>query len=290
MAEKEKDTYLHFETQSGYPPLLAAHFSKEYYKGPQTELPRSYINWHEAVELLAVLEGTIHILRGDEVICAHAGELVAVDPFLLHGTVLPSERSELFYIKIYPDFYKECNIPFEEIAYCPLIRDEQTAHLASKLAEFSENQSAPYFLPRFKAYLILLVTHLHEQFALDKKKNGAKERKQTSCIIPALEYIHEHFTERPSVAKIAEAAHISESHLLHSFGEATGTSVLQYINHLRFLHAKALFATTSLSVGEVAKACGFESLSYFSKEYTRRMGISPSFARQAGKKGHLRKI
>ncbi len=282
MAEKSKDPYLHFEKQSGYPPLLAAHFARESYREPGRDIPHSYINWHEAVELLAVLHGTVHILRGDEVIRAEAGELVAVDPFLLHGTVLPSEKSELFYIKIYPDFYKECSISFEEISYRPLIRDEKVARLIAQLASLAEDRGAPYFLPRFKAYLILLITHLHEHFALNAKKSEGTRKKQANGIIPAIEYIHEHFTERPSVAKIAEAAHISESHLLHSFGKATGTSVLQYINHLRFLHAKALFATTRLSVGEVAKACGFESLSYFSKEYTRRMGISPSMARQKG--------
>ena len=280
MAEKARDTYLHFEKQNGYPPLLAAHFSKESYKEPNGRIPKSYINWHEAVELLAVLEGNIHILRGDEVISAQAGSLVAVDPFLLHGAVLPSERSELFYIKIYPDFYRECNISFEEIAYCPLIRDERASQLVLQLAKLAEDQSAPYFLPKFKATLILLVAHLQEHFTLYEKKSARTQIKHANGIIPAIEYIHEHFTERPSVARIAEAAHISESHLLHSFGKTTGTSVLQYINHLRFLHAKALFATTSLSVSEVATACGFESLSYFSKEYTRRMGVTPSLARQ----------
>ncbi len=280
MTEKTKDSYLHFEKKADYSPLLAAHFARESYREAKSEVPRSYINWHEAVELLAVLEGNIHILRGDEIISAHAGELVAVDPFLLHGTVLPSERSELFYIKIAPDFYRECNIPFEEIAYRPLVHDEKAAKLIAHLASLAEDRNAPYFLPRFKAYLILLITHLHEHYTLGTQKKSGTPKRKMNGIIPAIEYIHEHFTERPSIARIAEAAHISESHLLHSFGQVTGTSVLQYVNHLCFLHAKALFATTRLSVSEVAKACGFGSLSYFSKEYTKRMGISPSAARR----------
>lgn len=280
MKDKPNDPYLHFEKKAGYSPSLAVQFGRESYHGTTYELPRSYINWHEAVELLAVLEGTVHILRGDEVIGAKAGEIVAVDPFLLHGTVIPSQRAELFYVKIYPDLYKECGLSFEEIAYLPLIKDQEAAELIRHLATLSEDQSSPFFLPRFKAYLILLITHLQEHFTLKKKESVGRPKREATGIIPAIEYIHEHFTERPSVAEIARVAHMSESHLLHSFAKVTGTSVLQYINLLRFLHAKALFATTRLSVGEVAKACGFGSLSYFSKEYTRRMGISPSEARR----------
>lgn len=272
----ESDPYLHFEKGSGISPYLAAHFARQNHNGNGPNFPIEYINWHEAVEFLHVLHGEIHILCGEQLIHAHAGDTVSVDPFVLHGTLLPSPDADLFYIKICPEFYRECEIPFDGISHERLIHDDEENDLFRKLAEMNEKRDTPYFLPRFKAYLLLLVTHLRTHHALPYREASVPQKKILAPVIPAIEYIHAHFTEKLSVSKIAEVAHISESHLSHSFRTATGMSVLQYINHLRFLYAKTLFATTRLSVGEVASACGFRSFSYFSREYAKRMGVSPS--------------
>lgn len=271
----DMDPYLHFEKGAGISPYLAAHFARQSQSGRGPRTPVGYINWHEAVELLHVLSGEIHILCGDRLLHAHAGDIVAVDPYVLHGTLFPSEDAELFYIKICPEVYRECGIPFDGISHEVLIHDEEANRLFAQLAALNEEREMPYFLPRFKAYLLLLVTYLREHHARAYHES-VPQKKLLSPVVPAVEYIHAHFTEKLSVQKIAEVAHISESHLLHSFRNATGMSVLQYINHLRFLYAKTLFATTRLSVGEVAAACGFRSASYFSREYAKRMGVSPS--------------
>lgn len=279
----EVDPYLHFEKGAGISPYLAAHFAREDHTGKGPRSPVGYINWHEAIELLNVLHGEIHILCGEQLIHARAGDTVAVDPYVLHGTLFPSDDAELFYVKICPEFYRECEIPFDGISHTPLIHDEEANRLFLALAALNDKRDTPYFLPRFKANLLLLVAHLREHHALPYREASTPQKKLLTLIVPALEYIHAHFTEKLSVAEIAEVAHISESHLLHSFHAATGMSVLRYINHLRFLYAKTLLATTRLSVGEVASACGFRSFSYFSREYAKRMGVSPSQAEKQAK-------
>jgi AraC-like DNA-binding protein len=242
-------------------------------------VPEEYFNWHEAVEFLHVLKGEVHIMRGDELIHAREGDTVTVDPFMLHAPLFPSADNELFYVKIMPELYAECGIPYEGIAHKPLIRDGEVSALFATLTALNEERDAPLFLPRFKGTLLLLMTHLLEHYGERKSAAPTLPKKQISLMAPAIEYIHAHFTEKPSVAAIAEAAHISESHLFHSFHDTTGMSVLQYINHLRFLYARTLLSTTERSVGEIAADCGFSSFSYFSKEYTRRMGESPSATR-----------
>ena len=271
-----------FERDAGIAPRLSVSFSLQSREPSGTPVP-PYINWHEAIELLFVLRGELYVLCGEELIHLREGELVAVDPFVLHGTIFPDSHQEYFYIKIKPEFYEECGLPYEGISHKPRIADPEAARLFYHLAELSRKKEDPLFLPRFKATLMLLVAHLYEHYTVPGAAVSDRRGKRMALVVPALEYIHNHLAERLTVAKIAEVAHVSESHLLHVFREATGTSVLQYINHLRFLYAKTLFATTSLSVSEVAAACGFESLSDFGKEDARRMGITPSAARKAGK-------
>ena len=278
-----KEAYLHFEKGAGYSQTLAAHFARQNRKPDGIHIPVDYINWHEAVEFLYVIQGEIHILRGDEIHHLHAGDIVAIDPYMLHAPLFPTEETDLFYVKVFPPFYRECEIPFDGICHTPVFRDAEGTRLFKELIALYENRSAPMFIPRFKGILLLLVAHLFEHYAGIATDRHAPGKKQLSLMIPAIEYIHDHVTEKPSIAEIAAAAHISESHLLHSFRAATGMSVLEYVNYLRFLYAKTLFATSTLSCGEVAAACGFTSVSYFSKEYTRRMGISPSAERKKSK-------
>ena len=280
-----RDQYSHFEKSSRFSPYLPAHFAHQK-NHSEIHVPVDYINWHEAIEILAVLEGDLHILCGEDIRHVHAGEIVAVDSFALHGTFSPSENAEVFYIKIEPELYRECEIPFEGISHTALIRDEEINTIIWHLVDLNKDRNAPYFIPRFKAYLILLITMITERYSFPRQKETAPKRRHLSHLIPAIEYIHTHFTEKPSVAEIATVAHISESHLLHIFREATGMSVLQYVNHLCFLYAKALFSTTDMSVGEVATACGFGSLSYFCQEYTRRTGESPSAAKKSRDREH----
>lgn len=281
-----KEAYLHFEKGAGFSQALAAHFARQNRRPDSIKIPVDYINWHEAVEFLYVIQGEIHILRGDEIHHLHAGDIMAIDPYMLHGTLFPTEETDLFYVKVFPPFYHECEIPFEGITHTPVFRDAEGKRLFSELIALYENRTAPMFIPRFKGILLLLVAHLYEHYASVAEDRHTPGKKQLSLMIPAIEYIHIHFAEKPSIADIAAAAHISESHLLHSFRAATGMSVLEYINYLRFLYAKTLFSTTALSCGEVASACGFTSASYFSKEYTRRMGISPSAERKRTKEAN----
>lgn len=278
-----KEAYLHFEKGADFSQALAAHFARQNQKPDSIHIPVDYINWHEAVEFLYVIQGEIHMLRGDEIHHLRAGDIVAIDPYMLHAPLFPTEETDLFYVKVFPPVYRECEIPFAGISHTPVFRDEEGARLFSELISLNENRNTPMFTPRFKGTLLLLVAHLFEHYATISEDRHIPGKKQLSLMIPAIEYIHDHFTEKPSVAQIATAAHISESHLLHSFRAATGMSVLEYINYLRFLYAKTLFSTTALSCGEVAAACGFSSVSYFSKEYTRRMGTSPSAERKMGK-------
>ena len=278
---QESEQYLRFEKDGFSFPKLAAAFARQNCTPTGVRIPDNYINWHESVEFLCVLSGDVHILRGDEILHPAEGDIVAIDPFMIHTPLFPTDATDLFYVKISPELYRESGLELDGITHTPLIRDAEALRLFRLLTELNEDRTSQVFVPRFKGVLLQLIAHLYEHYAKKDTERALPQGKLLSLVIPAIRYIHEHFTEKPSFAAIAEAAHISESHLLHSFRTATGMSVLQYVNHLRFLYARTLFRTTKMTVGEVATACGFVSLSYFIKEYARRMGAAPSAERRS---------
>jgi AraC-like DNA-binding protein len=85
-----------------------------------------------------------------------------------------------------------------------------------------------------------------------------------------------------STRDIADGLHVSESHLCHAFRKVTGGTLRESLNGLRFTEACRLLKEYShLTVGEVAFAAGFQSLSRFSEQFRRRNMPSPGKWRQS---------
>ncbi|MEU4689198.1 helix-turn-helix domain-containing protein [Actinoplanes sp. NPDC023714] len=101
-------------------------------------------------------------------------------------------------------------------------------------------------------------------------------------------FIEEHLTEIGlTAARVAAGAGISERHLSRAFA-SSGTSLPQFVLGRRLERAKALLAASpSMTVAEVAVACGFGSAAHFSHVFRERFGVRASeIRRAAGDPGH----
>ena len=93
-------------------------------------------------------------------------------------------------------------------------------------------------------------------------------------IQPALDYISRHYAE-PGAADVELLAGLC------GFSAAFGMSTADYVKRFRIDKACSLLHSGFCSVTEVSMLCGFNSPSYFSKEFKRHVGISPSEYQQA---------
>ena len=83
-------------------------------------------------------------------------------------------------------------------------------------------------------------------------------------------------TARHTVASLAAAAAMSPSHFAHEFTRRTGRPPMQAVRDERIALATTLLRTTSLAVGQVARAAGFDDPFYFSRVFRRQIGVAPS--------------
>ncbi len=84
------------------------------------------------------------------------------------------------------------------------------------------------------------------------------------------------------VASVALRLGVSERHLRRLFEQHLGLSPLQYLQTRRLLCAKQLLTDTRLPVGDVALACGFNSVRRFHAAFAARYRLNPlSLRRQA---------
>ncbi|WFB36317.1 AraC family transcriptional regulator [Kiritimatiellota bacterium B12222] len=98
---------------------------------------------------------------------------------------------------------------------------------------------------------------------------------QNGIVGKAIGYLGDHHAELISLKDVAEATHVSASHLARRFREETGVSVMTYLHRLRIARAKQLLAESDETVLSVALDCGFESPEHFHRIFKRLTHTTP---------------
>ncbi|MCD8023127.1 MAG: AraC family transcriptional regulator, partial [Lachnospiraceae bacterium] len=90
-------------------------------------------------------------------------------------------------------------------------------------------------------------------------------------------YLQEHYMDPTlSAGAVAEQFDVSISWLSVHFKSEMGIGFLDYLHTCRLLRAKRLLQTESLSIREIALACGYTNSATFSRAFSRYEGVTPS--------------
>ncbi len=95
-------------------------------------------------------------------------------------------------------------------------------------------------------------------------------------ITEAVTTIRSHYPLRTTNAVLAKKAGLHPGAFVRLFRLTTGDTPGPFLTNLRMEEACVLLQTTELSIDEVAEKTGFCDRGYFSKIFTRRMGLSPA--------------
>jgi transcriptional regulator GlxA family with amidase domain len=78
------------------------------------------------------------------------------------------------------------------------------------------------------------------------------------------------------LAELARAVNVSPGHFVRAFKQSTGQPPHRWLVEQRIEKARQLLVNTSLSLAEIALACGFSDQSHFARAFSRAMHTSPS--------------
>ncbi len=94
----------------------------------------------------------------------------------------------------------------------------------------------------------------------------------------SIEYIEKHYTDPAlNLKTIASQSDISLIYFRKLFVKIYGMSPMHYVQQIRIERAKKLLTSDlAMSISEVADACGFSSVYYFSKAFHQTAGVSAS--------------
>ncbi len=81
------------------------------------------------------------------------------------------------------------------------------------------------------------------------------------------------------IGELAEELQVSRDTFVQQVRRVTGSAPTDYLVRLRLARAKELLAGTEHSVSEIASAVGYRDAAYFSRLFSRRVGVPPTVFR-----------
>lgn len=125
-----------------------------------------------------------------------------------------------------------------------------------------------------------LIGHLY--LFLDYLTQSAKSTKliQSSkmsdyYIKEAINYIEQNFQNDITIEDIAAVCGINRSYFGKIFHSAIGRSPQEFLMNYRMVKATELLKLTSLSIGDISSAVGYENQLHFSRAFKKIYGVSP---------------
>jgi len=100
-------------------------------------------------------------------------------------------------------------------------------------------------------------------------------------VVAACAWIDKHLDQDLTAAKIAAQVFLSPSRLAHLFKSAKNMSISNWVVGQRIALAKQLLSGSSVPISKVASQVGYADQLYFSRVFSKQVGVSPSDYRRS---------
>ena len=242
----------------------------------------STLHTHPFTELFYVVDGKGEFNIQGQRFPVKSNDFVIINPQVEH-TELSSPDEPLEYIVLGINGLSFSNLtPVSEGGH-PFsffnLRDEQKDILRylNAMVQEATSQQMSYELVCHNLLEILLIKILrHQHFDLEV----GKQSKATKDISFIKHYLETYYHESIQLEDLASMTHLSRFYISHSFKKEIGMSPMEYLIDIRIKESKILLRTTNYSISQVADIVGFTTPTYFSKQFRKSTGISPTDYRE----------
>ena len=242
----------------------------------------STLHTHPFTELFYVVDGKGEFNIQGQRFPVKPNDFVIINPQVEH-TELSSPDEPLEYIVLGINGLSFSNLtPVSEGGH-PFsffnLRDEQKDILRylNAMVQEATSQQMSYELVCHNLLEILLIKSLrHQHFDLEV----GKQSKATKDISFIKHYLETYYHESIQLEDLASMTHLSRFYISHSFKKEIGMSPMEYLIDIRIKESKILLRTTNYSISQVADIVGFTTPTYFSKQFRKSTGISPTDYRE----------
>jgi xylan 1,4-beta-xylosidase len=244
------------------------------------------MHWHEAMELLLVLDGSLNIRIKDKRYVLNKGDLILINSKEIHSTGKTHEDNMVLALQINPDYYTYFYPRFSDIR----IRCNSVEATAEDEEKF---EIIRHFLAKIvwdlnkkmKGYKLLIgneinnlshyiMNHFEYYFVEDRKDEISYG--DIIRIKRILDYIRDNAGNKITLKEIADREHINLHYLSHFFKDKIGITFQEYVTIIRLENAQEQLLYSNDKITHIALKCGFSSTSYFNRVFKEIYNYTPS--------------
>lgn len=252
---------------------------------------RALPHWHEDIEFIHVRKGTMFYKINEEIVLLKEGSCLMVNSrqmhhgysnqyqeciftcVLVHPSLFSSNK-ELFHAYVEP-IVKDSGVP-----YICLGTHEKSAELFYRILQ-TKIQQKPAYEMEVMGLLHMVWSSIYRQWEPLVCPAAGLVSPDLNIQRDMVSFIHQHYGEKLTLSDIALAGNVCRSKCCRIFKHYLQQSPIDFLNAYRLEVSRNLLCSTKNSVTQIATACGFNHLSYYSELFLRRYGCTPTAYRAA---------
>jgi len=125
-------------------------------------------------------------------------------------------------------------------------------------------------------YVNMIFYHFLSSMIYEDKFNREKKEEEFDCVDAVIRLMQDNIKSTITLEQMAKYSKLSITHFCILFRKKTGHSPIEYFNHLRVQKACQYLAFTKMTIKDLAVCVGIEDQYYFSRLFSRLMGVAPS--------------
>lgn len=293
-------------------PIILDHQLREYIPHNSIDFPITYfhdelatlphwagpLHWHPDFEIATAVCGVLDYQVGNRHIMLEAGDSIFVNGNVLHGIKqlsgsIPDPMPNIVFSAtlIAPEtsaIYQKHILPIVQCNCLPYVVFRHDAHseingIIQDIYKQMQDKALCYELAvqrNLNRILEFISCNFH---SLPKTEATRIQLNNQIRLQKMLAYIYENYASPVTLGDIAAAADISRSEAGRCFHTYMGCSPLDALIQYRLQMAHPLLNDSTQSLQQISYACGFHSANYFSRQFKKKYGLTPSQYRNSGK-------
>jgi AraC-like DNA-binding protein len=241
-------------------------------------------HWHNHIEVLYILQGTMHIVRNDEKYTINENDLFVVNSGDIHLTRSPGNL-EILLLQIPYEFLNHSIawnnlIRFREyypqsvLSEDPLFQ-KMVRHLLTMKTLHEQQEDGYQFLfnSNLNLFLYILYSHYAIRENLEEKNKAAKHLSRLKEI---LDYVEQNYREPLSLKEASSLVALNPEYFCRSFKRYTGFTFMEYVNMVRLTHIHKDLLDNDDSITVIQERHGFTNYKVFNRMFKEAYGCTPS--------------
>lgn len=247
-------------------------------------------HWHEDLEFIHILKGKMYYRVNGSRVLLQENDCIMVNARQMHyGYSFQNQDCTFSCILFHPQLFsgnqalaQKYILPLTGNSNLEFIHFNQQNPLHSEIAggldRISElkKQAHPGYEMAIVGIMSLFWSRLLQTSMVTVPEPADNTGTDLTLQRDMVSYVYQHYTEKITLSDIAAAGNVSKSKCCAIFKYYLQQSPIDFLNHYRLEVSCNLLKNQKLNVTQVAVACGFNHLSYYSKLFCKNYGCTPS--------------